>query len=218
MKTESKNLAAVIALASMGVILIVVLAYYVGVSKSGQRANAEPVDSMAGHHDGNSQPPVAASSLQNLVGKKAPDFSLADKDGKIYSLENLKGKNVILFFNEGLMCYPACWNQIVALSQDERLNQDSTVALSVIVDPPKDWEKAINKMPELGKSKVVFDAGAAVSGKLGVLTTPSSMHYGSLPGHTYILIDKDGTVKHVFDDPRMAIHNDGLVAELEKLN
>ncbi len=161
---------------------------------------------------------VSAASLQELLDKPAPNFTLADKDGKIYSLNELRGKNIILFFNEGLMCYPACWNQIVSLAKEERFKSSETIALSVVVDPPKNWQKAIEKMPELAEATVVFDKDAAISKQFGMLTTASSMHYGSLPGHTFVLIDKNGVIKHIFDDPNMGIHNEQLVAELNKLN
>ncbi|MEK7652643.1 MAG: redoxin domain-containing protein [Patescibacteria group bacterium] len=156
--------------------------------------------------------------LDELINKPTPDFALADRDGKIYSSNELQGKNVILFFNEGLMCYPACWNQIVSLSQDERLKNDNTVVLSVVIDSKEDWQQAINKMPELAKATVVFDKDAEVSKKFNMLKTSSSMHYGSLPGHTYVIIDKEGMVRHVFDDPNMSIHNDQLVAEISKFS
>ncbi|MFA4819006.1 MAG: peroxiredoxin family protein [Patescibacteria group bacterium] len=166
--------------------------------------------------------PIAANTsvapLNELVNKSAPDFALADKDGKIYSLNELRGKNIVLFFNEGLMCYPACWNQIVSLSQDERFKNDDTVILSVVVDSKEDWQRAVNKMPELVQAAVVFDNNASVSKKFGVLATPSSMHPGSLPGHTYVLIDKEGIIRYVFDDPNMGIRNDQLVAEISKLS
>ena len=177
---------------------------------------------VAGTAPATSTTPVV--SLNELVGKPAPDFALADKDGKIYSLSaeqaglsELRGKNVVLFFNEGLMCYPACWSQIVALAKDERLKNPDTVVLSVVVDPPAEWQKAIKQMPELAEATVVFDKDAVVSKKFGLLTVASSMHYGSLPGHTFVLIDKGGVVKHIFDDPNMGLHNDQLVAELGKL-
>src|SRR3989344_6757684 len=51
------------------------------------------------------------------VGKKAPDFTLPDMEGNQVSLSSLLGKNVILFFNEGLMCYPACLDQVVELDK-----------------------------------------------------------------------------------------------------
>lgn len=161
---------------------------------------------------------TSAVSLTGLADKPAPDFALADKDGKIYSLGELRGKNIVLFFNEGLMCYPACWSQIVELAKDERLKNPDTVVLSVVVDPPGKWQKAIDKMPELAEATVVFDTNAAVSKEFGMLTVASSMHFGTLPGHTFVVIGKEGAVKHIFDDPSMSIHNDQLLAELSKLN
>ncbi len=161
---------------------------------------------------------IPVAPLDDLINKPAPDFTLADKDGKIYSLNELRGKNVIIFFNEGLMCYPACWNQIVALAKDERFKNTNTVVLSVVVDPPGEWQKAIDKMPELSEATVVFDKDAAISKRFNMLTTASSMHYGSLPGHTFVLIDKEGVIRHIFDDPNMSIHNDQLTTELSKLN
>ncbi len=161
---------------------------------------------------------TSAASLSDLVNKPAPDFAFADRDGKIYSLNELRGKNIILFFNEGLMCYPSCWNQIVALAKDERFKNAGTVVLSVVIDPLEDWQKAIDKMPELASAVVVFDKGGAVSKKFGTLTVPSSMHYGSFPGHSYVLIDKQGVVRYVLDDPNMGIHNDSLMEEIAKIN
>ena len=175
-----------------------------------------PQDSMAGHHSGSTSK-ASTAALDALVGNPAPDFAITDRDGKTYSKDNLQGKNIVLFFNEGLMCYPACWEQIAQLASDDRLNTNDTVVLSVVVDPVNEWQSAINKMPELAKATVVFDTNKQVSDKFGALTTPSSMHFGSLPGHSYVVIDKAGVVRHVYDDPGMAIHNNQLVDELAKL-
>lgn len=161
---------------------------------------------------------TSAASLNELVNKSTPDFALADRNGKSYSLNELRGKNIILFFNEGLMCYPACWNQIVSLARDDRFKSDDIVTLSVVVDSPEDWQAAIKKMPELAEATIVFDKDMTISKRFNMLTTASSMHYGSFPGHTYVLIDKEGVIKHVFDDPNMSIHNDQLAAEIAKLN
>jgi len=185
--------------------------------KPESKATATASDDMAGHHGGSSKPTPSASALNDLAGKPMPDFSLADINGKEYTAKDLQGKKVVMFFNEGLMCYPACWNQIVALAKDERLKNDDTIVFSVVVDSAKDWQRAIDKMPELGLALVGFDKNAALSGKLGLLKVASSMHYGSLPGHTYVVIDKQGIVRHVFDDPNMALHNDQLIEELAKL-
>ena len=65
---------------------------------------------------------------------------------------------------------------------------------------------------------VVHDNGARISGAYGMLKTASSMHYGQLPGHTYVVIDASGVIRHVYDDPNMAIHNDQLIDELRKIS
>ncbi len=158
-----------------------------------------------------------AGSYSELLNKPAPDFSLQDKEGNVYTPASLKGKKVVLFFNEGIMCYPACWNQVLALGTDPRLNTADTVSLSVVVDSKEQWDSAIGKMPELSKAKLVFDFSRSVSASYGVLTTPSSMHYGSFPGHTYVVIDKEGVVRYVLDDPRMAINNDVIYSEIQQL-
>ena len=36
--------------------------------------------------------------MANLEGKKAPAFSLAGNDGKQHSLDDYKGKTVVLYF------------------------------------------------------------------------------------------------------------------------
>lgn len=169
-------------------------------SNSGSTSDAQPI-----------------TALDGLVGKPAPEFSLTDINGKTYSTENLKGKNVVLFFNEGLMCYPACWNQIAKFGSDGRFNNDNTVALSIVLDPKKDWSEAIAKMPELAAAKTLFDDGGYAARAFNVLKLPSSMHYGLLPGHTYIVIDKAGIVRYVLDDPRMAIRNDDIFAKVQAL-
>ncbi len=169
---------------------------------------------MASHHSGNTAAAVNSEQLNSLIGKPLPGIQLLDKDGNAVTAESLKGKATVLFFNEGLMCYPACWNQVAMFGSDPRFNTEGVQAYSVLVDSSRDWQRAIDKMPALAKSKTLFDVGASVSGQLGLLTLPSSMHRGSLPGHTYIVLDKEGIVRFVKDDPKMAIANDMLLAKI----
>jgi peroxiredoxin len=187
-------------------------------SNVAQSQNTVANNSTDDHHSGGTTVSVSSEELNSLVGKPLPDIQLADKDGKIITSESLKGKATVLFFNEGLMCYPACWNQIAMFGSDPRFDTGEVQAFSVLVDPSKDWQRAIDKMPELAKSKTLFDIGAGVSEKLGLLTLPSSMHRGSLPGHTYIVLDKEGIVRFVKDDPNMAIANDMLMTKIAELN
>jgi len=216
---DKQNVIILGAIASFTIIVVAVMWFFAGSNSqlvSPSDTTSVGSDNMDSHHS-SAKSPSTLAALNNMVGKPAPDFSLADRDGKKYDKENLKGKNVILFFNEGLMCYPACWNQIVELNKDSRLNTADTVALSVVVDSPNDWKKAVKKMPDLANATVLFDTGNDASQKMNMLTTPSSMHFGSLPGHTYLIFDKDGIVRFVFDDTTMSIQNDRLFDELQKL-
>ncbi|OGH15665.1 MAG: hypothetical protein A3C22_00120 [Candidatus Levybacteria bacterium RIFCSPHIGHO2_02_FULL_37_10] len=173
----------------------------------------EPVGSM------HSAPAIVNENIfRNLVGKKAPDFILSSSNNNDISLSSLKGKKVVLFFNEGLMCYPACWNQIAELAKDIRLASQDIAVLSIVVDASADWKNAISQMPDLAKATVLFDTARSISQNYGILTLPSSMHRGTMPGHSYVVIDKNGIVKYVFDDPSMSLQNNLMVSELGKIN
>lgn len=155
--------------------------------------------------------------LNSLLGKPAPDFTLEGYDGQKVTLSALKGKNVVLFFSEGLMCYPACWNQIAAFGKDSQFINKNTVVLTIVNDPKNDWKGAVEKMPELAQATVLLDTSKQVSITYNMLSLPSSMHKGQLPGHTYVVIDKEGIVRFVKDDPQMAIRNQEIMSEIDKL-
>lgn len=198
------------------VTLTAVLALGYFLFKSSPKDSSQSFGHSDDHHSGET---LATNSvvLNSLVGNPMPNIQLSDKNGKIFTTTDFRGKNVVLFFNEGLMCYPACWNQIAAFGNDARFNTDQIQAISVVVDSSTDWQKAIGRMPQLAKATTMFDVGANASRELGALTTQSSMHRGSLPGHTYIVVDKDGIVRYVFDDPNMAIANDMLFSKINSL-
>ncbi len=197
--------------------LIVVFTLVYSIFKSSPKDSPQSFGHSDSHHSG--EVLVTNSiTLNSLVGNPMHNIQLSDKDGKVYTIADLKGKNVVLFFNEGLMCYPACWNQIAAFGSDARFNSEQIQAISVVVDSSTDWQRAISQMPQLAKATTMFDVGARASRELGALTTQSSMHKGSLPGHTYIVVDKNGIVKYVFDDPNMAIANDMLFSKITELS
>ena len=171
-------------------------------------------DSMDDHH----KPKAADTSVFDaLLGRQAPDFSLVDYSGETISLQSLQGRNVLLFFNEGLMCYPACWNQMVAFGKDTAFQQAGVTVLNITVDPKSRWTEALAKMPELSAATVLFDEDRRVSTTYGVLNTTSSMHRGQFPGHSYILIDKNGRIRFIKDDPEMAVRNQELLKVIETL-
>ncbi|MBI4087430.1 MAG: redoxin family protein [Candidatus Liptonbacteria bacterium] len=206
-----KNTSTIIATAA-------IIAFVVGGFYLMSRGSSSPQGNTAGGDPMHGGATASSGSLNDLIGKPVPQFSLRDRNGVEYSSDNLKGKNVVLFFNEGIMCYPACWNQMISLATDPRFNSADTAAFSVVIDNPGDWQNAIRKMPDLGKATVLFDSDKSVSRRMGMLTVPSSMHYGSYPGHSFVLVDSQGIVRSVFDDPNMGIDNDRVATDLQKLN
>lgn len=156
------------------------------------------------------------SSLESMVGKPAPDFTLKDQNGKDFKLSSLHGRKVVLFFNEGIMCYPACWNQMAELGSDKKLNNDSVVSASIVTDTPDMWNEAFAKMPALRSGTILFDNPVKVSTAYGMLSLESSMHKGSKPGHTYIVVDQQGVVRYTYDDPKMGIRNDMIIDKINK--
>lgn len=193
--------------------LLVVLSVGSAYVLSGRKtALIQDANSMANNQGGSATRQSAV--LESFVGKPAPDFSLQGLDGQTVRLSDYKGKNVVLFFTEGAMCYPACWDQISALGKDARFSGGDTVAFSIVVDPKSEWEKITAQLPEMSKAKILFDTSKQTSSAYNVLNVESSMHPGLFPGHTYFVIDKEGIVRFVLDDPAMGIHDDLLVSKI----
>jgi peroxiredoxin Q/BCP len=157
------------------------------------------------------------NTFSDLIGKPAPDFQLSAYDGSTVSLNSLKGKTTILFFNEGIVCYPACWNQVAALGTDKDLNNDKVTTLSIVPDQQGEWASAIQRQPDLGKETLLIDSGLKMSQDYGVLNLESSMHKGVKPGHTYVIIDKNSIVRYTYDDPTMGIQNPMMKKEINTL-
>ena len=155
--------------------------------------------------------------FKEAIGQKAPDFELENISGEPVRLCKDLGDNVILCFNEGSMCYPACWDQIAELGNDSRFNTESVAAFSIVADSKNQWISIVSKSPNFAKSKILFDTSRSVSKAYDVLYLDSSMHPGGFPGHTYFIVDKEGIIRFTLDDPNMALANDRLIKEIEKL-
>jgi len=178
-------------------------------------ANNNAVDSMHGgedmssHHGGTGNKQF--TPLAN--GSVAPDFSLFSTTGTTISLSNYKGKNVLLFFNEGVMCAP-CWQEISRL---ERFKNDfaqlNTFIIPISVDDQKTWDPIIKE--ERITTPILIDTDRKVSEAYKVLKTPSSMH-DDRPGHTYIHIDPQGKIHSSADFPNMNVPTNILLEHIQQ--
>jgi peroxiredoxin len=137
--------------------------------------------------------PNGDSSVTLVAGDKAPEFTLTSVNGTSFDLNNYLGKSdVLLFFNEGLSCSP-CLQQMVDIDR----NYSTFVGMGVTVvsittnamSDMRTWahNNGITRM------LVLPDQSLQVDREYTTLNA-GSMHAGSAPGHTFILVGKDGSV------------------------
>lgn len=165
---------------------------------------------------------IAAASP--LVGKPAPDFTLADPFGKTVTLKDLRGSTnrpVVLFMSGGGGC-STCLAQIAQLNKSP-LFTDGSVAVAAIVsghsDPASAWQPFIRDNPDFKKIVVLIDQDGAAIKAYGAGQLPSGLGHGGghMPGHSYFVIDRAGVVRLVADDQMMGDWTAKLEAYVKQL-
>jgi peroxiredoxin Q/BCP len=152
-------------------------------------------------------------------GDLAPDFTLPAADGSTFHLADYRGKQVLLYFHEGLGCAP-CWQQLDAIQADlarfNGLHVDQIAAISA--DPAgaqaQRAQRTGIRLPTLA------DTDRSVSVAYGTLAY--GMMNGQLPGHTFILVGPDGSIRWRADyggppNYTMYVADDTLLAELRRV-
>ncbi len=163
---------------------------------------------------GQQSPAPTASQLN----KPAPAFDERDVvTGNAISSESLRGKNVLLFFSEGVMCQ-ACFQQIQALEERAAdLKQRGLVLVNVTNDRVADAQQAAETYRIT--TPLVADEDRDMSGAYDVLG--QGMHPNTA-GHTFILVDRQGVIRWRRDywlgsAPTMYVKPDELLADIPKL-
>lgn len=149
------------------------------------------------------------------VGDKAPEFSVQDYSGRKISDTDYEGKNILLYFNEGVGCAP-CWQQTVALQKDqEKFDVLNTAIVTIGVDPAEYWKAIVDSnnitLP------ILLDIDKKMSMEYKVLDVQSSMHMGEKPGHTFVLVGVDRQIKWVGDFPEMNVTNDQILEQIKNI-
>jgi peroxiredoxin len=84
--------------------------------------------------------------------------------------------------------------QVVDLQGDEGFSSTDVELLSIAMDPPEDWRQAGS---ELGiELPMLSDGGNRVAAEYGIMEWAMA---GVEPGHTFVLVDADGSVVWVRD-------------------
>ena len=136
------------------------------------------------------------NSVMLEVGQEAPQFELASVvNGTTFNLANYANRSdVLLFFNEGLSCSP-CLQQMVDIdSEYSAFRQMGIEVVTITTDSPSSlgaWahNNGVSDMMVLSDSSLQVDQSYTTTG-----ANVGSMHPGMAPGHTFILVGKDGKI------------------------
>ncbi len=174
------------------------------------------VDSASGG-DTNDAPVLRYDVGQPGGGAEAPDFALPSSAGP-FRLSDQRGKNVLLYFHEGLMCAP-CWKQIDDIEADlakfRELGVDEIAAISI---DPADAQQQRAQLRGISFA-VLADTNLDVSRLYDALSY--GMMGGTRPGHTFVLVGPDGNIRWRADyggppDFTMYVPNATVLAELRR--
>ncbi len=140
-------------------------------------------------------------------GTVAPPFTLPSTDGGEVSLADYRGRDVLLYFNEGVGCDP-CFYQMLELERGaDLLAREGLTVLPIVVNPLADVQRELARFGVT--TPYLIDADKEVSSAYGVLGTGMHAH---LPGHTFVLVDGSGRIRWQREYPSMFVSTEDLVA------
>ncbi len=151
-------------------------------------------------------------------GAQAPDIRLDSTLGGRFNLASMRGKTVLLYFQEGLGCQP-CWDQLVDIEQ--RLDGFTALGIDEVVSITTDpIDQIRQKVADEGIT------GAVLSDPdLGVSASYHANSFGmmgdSRDGHTFIVVGPAGTILWRADyggapDFTMYLPVDALLADIQR--
>jgi len=146
------------------------------------------------------------------VGDRAPAFSLPDQEGTKVSLDQFKGKWVVLYF------YPkdftsGCTVEAHNFQRDlDKYTQKSAVILGVSVDNVDSHKGFCTK--EGLNFKLLADPGHEVVQKYGSIMEYNGM---TLAARNTFLIDPSGTIRKVYLKVNPQGHSEEVLPDLEQL-
>ena len=125
-------------------------------------------------------------------GEQAPSIVLPSTTGGTFDLASMRGKMVLLYFQEGLTCQP-CWDQLkdiqTNISQFRALGIDQVV--SITTDPLDALQQKVSDegltIPVLSDPRLAVSSTYTANGY--------GMMGGSRDGHTFIVVGPDGMIK-----------------------
>ena len=138
----------------------------------------------------------------------ASDFTLESTDGSTVSLSDFRGSPVILYFNEGAGC-GSCLQQMGEIEKDPAFAEAGITVLPIVMNTA---EQIMADMNTYGVTTPFLLDDGTVSEQYGTLGT--GMHAG-LPGHSFVLVDADGSRRWSGNYPSMWLAPDDLLDQVQ---
>jgi thioredoxin-dependent peroxiredoxin len=157
-------------------------------------------------------PRLLSRSTAPSVGSSAPDFTLPSQEGVPVSLNDYRGKWVVLYFYPKDQT-PGCSREAHNFQVDQpKYAERNAVVLGVSVDTVDSHKKFCAK--EGLNFKLLADTDHKVSATYGSLTNLAVVKFSSR--HTF-LIDPDGKIAKTYTSVDPLTHSVEVLAELDAL-
>jgi peroxiredoxin Q/BCP len=155
---------------------------------------------------------------QPAAGATAPGFTLSSGTGNQVSLADFRGRNVLLYFQEGLSCQP-CWDQIKDLENSQAALKAAGVdaVVSITTDPAALIGR---KAADEGLTTPVLS-----DPDLQVSRAYNANKYGMMgemrDGHSFVLVGPNGIIRWRADyggapDYTMMLPTQKMLADLTR--
>jgi peroxiredoxin len=125
------------------------------------------------------------------IGAVAPGFALQSAGGATVDLAALRGRTVLLYFQEGLTCEP-CWTQLKDLQlRSAEVRAAGIDEIVTITTDPVDLLR--QKVADEGLSGTVL-SDSSLRTSHAYSATGFGMMGGNRDGHSFVLVRPDGTI------------------------
>jgi peroxiredoxin len=153
---------------------------------------------------------LSSKPTSSSATRVAPDFTLTDTSGQQVHLASYRGRTVVLYFSEGAGC-GSCLQQMGAIEKEKAAFDRAGVTVLPIVMNTR--AQITSDMRTYGvTTPFLLDDGAVST---AYKTIGHGMHAG-LPGHSFVLIDKDGVQRWYGEYPSMYLAPSDLLAQVSK--
>lgn len=153
-----------------------------------------------------------ANAESLTIGQPAPEFELIDQNGEKHSLQDYRGKWVVLYFypkNDT----PGCTKQACAFRDEYKtITAKNSQVLGLSIDDQASHEKFATKysLP----FPILVDTEGSVAEQYGSLRSLGFLKLAKR--HTFI-IDPEGNLASIYRDVDVSNHSQVILEDLEKL-